>query len=39
MDLNAARMSTLSLILAGGRGSRLKHLTKHRSKQAVPIAG
>ncbi|MEC8080195.1 MAG: glucose-1-phosphate adenylyltransferase [Pseudomonadota bacterium] len=39
MDLNAARMSTLSLILAGGRGSRLKHLTNHRSKPAVPIAG
>lgn len=39
MDLNAARMSTLSLILAGGRGSRLKQLTDHRSKPAVPIAG
>lgn len=39
MDLNAARMSTLSLILAGGRGSRLKDLTDHRSKPAVPIAG
>jgi glucose-1-phosphate adenylyltransferase len=29
----------LSLILGGGRGSRLYPLTKHRSKPAVPIAG
>jgi len=28
--------NTLALILAGGRGSRLKHLTKWRSKPAVP---
>ncbi|MGO2233162.1 glucose-1-phosphate adenylyltransferase [Marinomonas sp. UCMA 3892] len=39
MDLNTARMKTLSIILAGGRGSRLKHLTDNRSKPAVPIAG
>ncbi|ADZ90370.1 glucose-1-phosphate adenylyltransferase [Marinomonas mediterranea] len=39
MDLNTARMKTLSLILAGGRGSRLKQLTDNRSKPAVPIAG
>ncbi len=31
--------STLALILAGGRGSRLKHLTKWRSKPAVPFGG
>lgn len=39
MDLNTARMNTLSIILAGGRGSRLKQLTDNRSKPAVPIAG
>lgn len=31
--------NTLALILAGGRGSRLKHLTKWRSKPAVPFGG
>ncbi|MEW7981209.1 MAG: glucose-1-phosphate adenylyltransferase [Candidatus Sedimenticola endophacoides] len=30
---------TLALILAGGRGSRLKHLTKWRSKPALPFGG
>ena len=39
MDLNTACMKTLSIILAGGRGSRLRQLTDHRSKPAVPIAG
>lgn len=29
----------LSLILGGGRGTRLYPLTKHRSKPAVPVAG
>lgn len=30
---------TLGLILAGGRGSRLKHLTEWRAKPAVPFGG
>jgi len=30
---------TLALILAGGRGSRLKHLTTWRAKPAVPFGG
>jgi len=31
--------STLALILAGGRGSRLEHLTLWRAKPAVPFGG
>jgi glucose-1-phosphate adenylyltransferase len=31
--------NTLALILAGGRGSRLKHLTKWRAKPAVQFGG
>jgi glucose-1-phosphate adenylyltransferase len=31
--------NTLALILAGGRGSRLMHLTSWRSKPAVPFGG
>ncbi|MDO9064841.1 MAG: sugar phosphate nucleotidyltransferase, partial [Sulfuricella sp.] len=31
--------NTVALILAGGRGSRLKHLTEWRAKPAVPFAG
>ncbi len=30
---------TLALIMAGGRGSRLKHLTQWRAKPAVPFGG
>ncbi|OOY87621.1 sugar phosphate nucleotidyltransferase, partial [Solemya velum gill symbiont] len=30
---------TLVLILAGGEGSRLRHLTKWRAKPAVPFGG
>jgi glucose-1-phosphate adenylyltransferase len=39
IDLNHALNKTLAIILAGGRGSRLKQLTENRSKPAVPIAG
>lgn len=31
--------NTLALILAGGRGSRLKHLTEWRAKPSVPFGG
>lgn len=31
--------NTLAIILAGGRGSRLKHLTTWRAKPAVPFGG
>jgi glucose-1-phosphate adenylyltransferase len=31
--------NTLALILAGGRGSRLKNLTEWRAKPAVPFGG
>src|SRR5574339_923272 len=31
--------NVMSLVLGGGRGTRLYPLTKHRSKPAVPIAG
>lgn len=31
--------STLALILAGGRGSRLQHLTRWRAKPAMPFGG
>jgi len=31
--------STISVILGGGRGTRLHPLTRHRSKPAVPVAG
>src|SRR5436853_2438941 len=35
----AVNQEVLSLILGGGRGSRLYPLTQHRSKPAVPIGG
>jgi glucose-1-phosphate adenylyltransferase len=31
--------NTLALVLAGGRGSRLRHLTQWRAKPAVPFGG
>ena len=39
IDLKAALSNTLAIVLAGGRGSRLKQLTDLRSKPAIPIAG
>lgn len=44
-DLNSPRFisnltkNSVALILAGGRGSRLKDLTSHRAKPAVPFGG
>ncbi|MEM6995511.1 MAG: glucose-1-phosphate adenylyltransferase [Myxococcota bacterium] len=38
-DLNDAVRSTLALVLAGGRGSRLRALTDARAKPAVPFGG
>ena len=44
-DANSARFisnltkNSVALILAGGRGSRLKDLTRHRAKPAVPFGG
>jgi glucose-1-phosphate adenylyltransferase len=38
-DLNRALRGTLALVLAGGRGSRLKNLTDDEAKPAVPFAG
>ncbi|MGZ5495138.1 MAG: sugar phosphate nucleotidyltransferase, partial [Candidatus Aminicenantales bacterium] len=32
-------MNVVSIIMAGGQGSRLYPLTKVRSKPAVPVAG
>jgi glucose-1-phosphate adenylyltransferase len=37
--LRAITQSTYALVLAGGRGSRLRQLTDHRAKPAVPFAG
>ena len=31
--------NTLAVIMAGGRGERLKHLTDHRCKPATPFGG
>ncbi len=38
-DLQTALKNTLALVLAGGRGSRLMHLTETLAKPAVPFAG
>ena len=35
----ALARNTYALVLAGGRGSRLRQLTDHRAKPAVPFAG
>ncbi len=37
--IRAITSSTYALVLAGGRGSRLRQLTDHRAKPAVPFAG
>jgi glucose-1-phosphate adenylyltransferase len=37
--LRAITQQTYALVLAGGRGSRLRQLTDHRAKPAVPFAG
>lgn len=39
IDLNDAVRSTLALVLAGGRGSRLMALTEQLAKPAVPFGG
>ena len=39
IDLNTAVRNTLAIVMAGGRGSRLKQLTDIRAKPAVPFAG
>ncbi len=38
-DITRLTRDTLALILAGGRGSRLKHLTLWRAKPSVPFGG
>ncbi len=38
-DLNTSLKSTLALVLAGGRGSRLMDLTDNLAKPAIPFAG
>ena len=38
-DISRVTHDTLALILAGGRGSRLKHLTLWRAKPSVPFGG
>ncbi|MDH4247474.1 MAG: glucose-1-phosphate adenylyltransferase [Deltaproteobacteria bacterium] len=38
-DLNTALRSTMAIVLAGGRGSRLMHLTDNLAKPAVPFGG
>jgi len=37
--MRAITQHTYALVLAGGRGSRLRQLTDHRAKPAVPFAG
>lgn len=39
VGLNRVLKNTLALVLAGGRGTRLMHLTESQSKPAVPFAG
>lgn len=39
LDMNAVLRQTFAVVMAGGRGSRLKQLTDSRAKPAVPFAG
>ncbi|MBF0251037.1 MAG: glucose-1-phosphate adenylyltransferase [Alphaproteobacteria bacterium] len=39
LNCNRALKDTIALVLAGGRGSRLKQLTEGQSKPSVPFAG
>ncbi len=39
VDLNAALRSTLAIVLAGGRGTRLRALTDDQAKPALPFGG
>ncbi|MDD4520134.1 MAG: glucose-1-phosphate adenylyltransferase [Alphaproteobacteria bacterium] len=39
VNITTALKETLVLVLAGGKGSRLKQLTDHQSKPAVPFGG
>ena len=39
LDLNAVIRQTFAIVMAGGRGSRLRQLTDTRAKPAVPVAG
>jgi len=39
LDMNAVLRQTFAIVMAGGRGSRLKQLTDFRAKPAVPFAG
>jgi glucose-1-phosphate adenylyltransferase len=38
-DLNQAVRNTLAIVLAGGKGTRLKALTDHQAKPAMPFGG
>lgn len=39
VDVNRALRNTFAVVLAGGRGTRLMHLTDNQAKPAVPFAG
>lgn len=39
LDMNMALRQTFAVVMAGGRGSRLRQLTDNQAKPAVPFAG
>jgi len=39
LDMNIAQRQTFAVVMAGGRGSRLRQLTDSQAKPAVPFAG